>query len=78
MASPYSGLTEAELTAIKSYLLDVITGKRALSTTVPGLSSSFRVASIEEARKELVMVNTALKELDPTTYPVTRTVMKAV
>ena len=73
MASPYDGLAEPDLIAIKSYLLQILTGKIAVSTSVPGIASSWRVASLEEARMELVLVNAAINALDPDARPSTRT-----
>jgi hypothetical protein len=78
-ASPYDGLTEEELTAIKLFLLKCLSGKAFASQNVPGLSYSRRLESLESVRIELAMVNDAIDNLlgDDSQFT-DRTVMKAV
>lgn len=81
MASPYSGLTEAELLGIKSNLLKILGGKRFQSTSVTGFTGTRRIDSLQEARVELVLVNQALAAINPDEYGggrVSRTFIKAV
>lgn len=77
MASPYSGLDEETLLEIKLNLIKILSGKRLVSQSQPGLSYGRRVDSLEDARKELVLVQDAILALNPDTAPVDRVYMRA-
>lgn len=78
MASPYDGISEEDLLQIKANLLGILKGKKLASQNVPGVSWSRPIASLEDARNELRLVNLAIDALDPDTAPITRVTMKAV
>lgn len=78
MASPYDGIEEEDLMEIKAYFLRILKGKEFTTTNVPGLLAGKRVPSLEEARNELVLVQTALDACDPDKHPVSMTYIRAV
>lgn len=77
MASPYDGIDESDLLEIKAALLKALKLKVFTSQNVPGLAYGRRMDSLEDVRKELVLVQAALDALDPETKPVNFTYMRA-
>jgi hypothetical protein len=68
VATPYTGLEEADLLAIRKNLRDILAGKKLASTSIQGASSSRRIDSLQDVRRELMLVNQALREIDPDLY----------
>jgi hypothetical protein len=79
MANPYSGLKLRQLQSIQAFLIGTLSGATFQSTSVQGSGFVRKIASLEEARLELGLVNQAINALDPTASPtITRTVIRAV
>jgi hypothetical protein len=70
--TPYTGLTEAELLAIRANLIGYLTkalgGGVFQSVTVGGKSSTRKIDDVSALRSELTWINQALQEIDPVTY----------
>ncbi|MGH6628725.1 MAG: hypothetical protein ACREB3_03220 [Burkholderiales bacterium] len=71
-ANPYAGLTSAELTTRRTYLLAVLNGEAMQQFGGQGSNYSRKLPTLEEARLDLALVNAAIAAL--TDAPVTRTV----
>jgi len=75
MANPYSGLTIAELTKRRTFLLAVLNGESMESFGGQGSNFKRRLPSLEEARQDLILVAAAIAALDPDALPaVSRTI----
>lgn len=75
MANPYSGLTLAELTKRRTFLLAVLNGESMESFGGQGSNFKRRIPSTEEARQDLALVQAALDALDADAVPsVSRTI----
>jgi len=71
--NPYSGLTSAQLTERKTYLLDVLNGKTMKSFGGQGSNFSRELPTMEQARQDLALVIAAIAALTASTKPVSRT-----
>lgn len=66
--TPYTGLTVSELTKIRTFLVDQLSGEVFVATNVPGLQTTRRLESLKDVRTELQLVNAELASLDPTNF----------